>query len=79
MDTLESLEIELARYWAVREKNMTQMTYAIEITKDGSSKTYGFHKLTDAEKFMRHARRDGYEARFMSRQLIEVLTELMGL
>ena len=25
-DTLESLEIELARYWAIREKNMIELT-----------------------------------------------------
>ena len=24
MDTIETLEIELARYWAIREKNMTE-------------------------------------------------------
>jgi len=73
-DTLESLESQLAAYW--EKRGDTVLTYALEATKDGNTVSHGFHSIGEAEKYIRRAKREGYQTRLISRPLMEVLTEL---
>ena len=54
------------------------MTYAVEITKDGKTRFFGFNSADKADRFSKKMVKEGFSVKVTGRDTMEVLRELFA-